>query len=108
MIKLSEDNTFPLILYHKVTERSYEYVKENGITPDRDGFVYLSMYPVPLGYNEYTHNFQVRIPNPELLYDWRDFWQEDGEDIDMYHEWDPENPSYIYMGKIPITYIKEV
>lgn len=108
MIILKESNG-PEVLYHAVTNRSYDYVKKNGITPDEDGFVYLSTYPLKSGLYKNGHVFQVKIPNHSLLYDWREFWQdEEGNDIDFDHEWDPENPYYIYMGFIPAEFIKEV
>lgn len=106
MIRLCEDSTTPSALYHAVTDDSYDYVLKHGITPDSDGFIYLSTYPITLG--RYTHNFQVAVPNLSLLYDWKDFWQEDGKDIDYNHEYDPQNPYYIYTGTIPVKYIKEV
>lgn len=103
-------------LYHAVfTEESYEFVKKNGIKRDRDGWVYLSKYPIikrnhnPWSVNNTVAVFKVRIPDNNLLYDWRELWcDEDGNEIDMDHQYDKDNPYYMYEGDIPKEYIEEI
>lgn len=90
-------------LYHTVfSEKSYNYVLQNGIIADEYGYVYLSEKPLK-GY----YTFKVKIPNINNLYDWEDFWLDDeGNEIDFDHQYDPNNKYYMYLGDIPISYIK--
>lgn len=96
----------PTKLYHSVFNRqTYDYVFKNGITVDDTGWIYLSEKPFSYAYAV----FEVTIPDKNLLYDWRQFWLDDeGNEIDMDHEYDPNNPYYMYAESIPLNYIKEV
>ena len=92
-------------LYHSVFNKSsYDYVLENGITADDQGFVYLSEKPIP-GYA----SFRVRIPNESYLHDWEEFWLDDeGNEIDFDHCLDPNNKYYMYEGDIGLQYIEVI
>lgn len=100
-LRISESNQ--KILYHTVfSKRSYEYVLKNGITPDEYGYVYLSEKPLK-GY----YTFKVQVPDESNLYDWEDFWLDDnGNEIDFDHQYDPDNKYYMYLGDIPLGYIR--
>lgn len=83
-----------------------DYVLNNGITIDTQGIVYLSVLPLyPVEYG--GHVFEVKIPNSNNLVDWREVWcDEEGNEIDSDHEYNPNNPYYCYFGNIPKEYIK--
>ena len=101
-------------LYHAVfNEKSFEYVMEYGIKADSNGVVYLSEKPIikkaqpKWGYKGTIAVFKVTIPDNRNLYDWREFWCDDnGEEIDFDHQYDPTNPYYCYTGSIPKQYVK--
>lgn len=104
-------------LYHTVfNQKSYDYVKKNGITADSNGFIYLSEKPIiKHNNNSWSINntvavFKVRIPNKSKLHDWREIWMDDdGNETDSDHQYDKSNPYYIYMDRnIPLSYIEEV
>lgn len=93
-------------LYHSVfNQRSLNFVLENGIVADDAGFVYLAEKP----FDHAIAVFEVTVPNESDLYDWEDFWlDDDGNEIDFDHELDPNNKYYMYMGNIPLKYIKRI
>lgn len=93
-------------LYHSVfNRRSLNFVLENGIVADDAGFVYLAEKP----FDHAIAVFEVTVPNESDLYDWEDFWlDDDGNEIDFDHELDPNNKYYMYMGNIPLKYIKQI
>lgn len=92
-------------LYHSVfNQKSYNYVLRNGIEADDQGWVYLSEKPYKGAYK----TFQVTVPDETLLYDWEDFWlDDDGNEIDFDHVYDPNNKYYMYYGNIPRDYVTE-
>ena len=105
---LEDTETLPSELYHSIVSGSvYNWVIENGITPDSQGMVYLSLNPIV---NSTTVAcFKVTIPDMSNLYNWEYFWLDEyGNEIDFDHEQDPNNPYYIYLGKIPLTNIEEL
>lgn len=76
-----------------------------GLEPDHVGFIYLSERPLP----GFEVTIKVTIPDINQLMDWREAWYDDnGEEIDMDHEYDPSNPYYIYLSLIPPEYLEEV
>lgn len=95
-------------LYHTVfNKNTYDFVKKNGIKVDNDHWIYLAEKPI-INSNTYAV-FKVRIPNNELLYDWREIWTDDnGKEYDMDHQYDKSNPFYMYNANIPKQYIEEV
>ena len=93
-------------LYHTVfDERTRDFVLENGIVQDDFGLVYLAEKPLD---NRDGYVFKVTIPNNNQLLDWREAWYDDaGEEIDsMNHQYDEDNPYYIYSGNIAREYIE--
>lgn len=93
-------------LYHSVfNDKAKDYVLKNGIKCDQYHWVYLSEKPI---INKLVKAvFLVTIPKNDLLYDWREIWcDEDGNEIDMDHEYDPNNPYYMYNADIPKQYVK--
>lgn len=94
------------VLYHSVFDKkSLDFVLENGIVADEQGFIYLSEKPFDNAYAVFT----VKITNKNNLYDWEDFWLDDnGNEIDFNHEYNPNNKYYMYMGNIPTEYIKQI
>ena len=105
MIYLREETVSNKYLYHAVfSEKAYNWVLQNGITPDEYGYVYLSEKPFS-GRKPY-HVFRVKVPNISNLYDWEDFWLDsEGNAIDFDHEYDPNNKYYMYYGSIPADFI---
>ena len=103
-------------LYHTVfSNRTFEYVMKYGIRADSKGLVYLAEKPIiKKALNpKFTDGistravFKVTIPDNRNLYDWREFWCDDnGEEIDFDHQYDPTNPYYCYTGSIPKQYVK--
>jgi hypothetical protein len=93
-------------LYHSVfNQRSLDFVLENGIFADDAGFVYLAEKP----FDHALAVFEVTVPDERDLYDWETFWlDDDGNEIDFDHELDPNNKYYMYMGNIPLKYIRRV
>lgn len=96
-------------------KKSYEYVKRNGIKRDSQGWIYLSTKPIiknnknPWSVNNTVAVFKVRIPDKSKLYDWREIWMDDdGNETDSDHQYDKNNPYYMYSGDIPKQYIEEV
>lgn len=72
---------------------------------DDQGFVYLAEKP----FDHALAVFEVTVPNERDLYDWETFWlDDDGNEIDFDHELDPNNKYYMYMGNIPLKYIRRV
>jgi len=104
-VKLRIKESAHNILYHSVFDKnSYNYVLRNGIKADDQGWVYLSEKP----YKDAYRTFQVVVPNETLLYDWEDFWlDDDGNEIDFDHVYDPDNKYYMYYGDISRDYITE-
>ena len=95
-----------VIVYHSVYKpESIKYVQENGISPDRDGFVYLSKYPIIK--NDYKYVFEVHLPRSmwDNFYDWREFW---GGGSFVNKSYDQKNPYFLYQGIIPPEYCKLV
>lgn len=93
-------------LYHWIEDRSLEYVEQNGITADSDGDVYLSVAPLR---GEGGHLYEVTIPDNNRLYDWREMWYDNnGQEFDSEHQYNENNPYFIYMGNIPKKYLKLV
>lgn len=92
-------------LYHTVFDKdTYDFVQGNGIVADDNNYVYLSKYPYK-SESAYA-TFKVNIPDSNKLFDWREFWyDENGNEFDYDHEWDPDNPYFIYVGNIPKSYI---
>jgi len=92
-------------LYHWVRDdRVRDYVLENGITADDDYSVYLSAKPL---YTDRGHLFEVTIPDNYRLRDWRySWWNDDKVEFDFDHQYNPENPYFIYEGDIPKEYVK--
>lgn len=96
-------------LYHSVFSKNTEnYVDNNGITVDDSGYIYLSKYPYKQ--NHVVATYKVMIPNNSYLYDWKEFWyDENGEPLDPFeHEYDENNPYYIYMKDIPVEYLQKL
>lgn len=93
-------------LYHSCdSKEEYLDVLENGIEPDDMGYIYLSEKP----FRNSKYTLIIRIPNNSKLHDWREFWcDEDGNEIDFNHEYDPSNPYYIYTSFIDPVYIREM
>jgi len=87
-------------LYHSVkTESQLNFILKNGILPDNQGFIYLSLHPVKTKF--YQFSVKVKIPDNNKLHDWRDIWGEG----DMDHEYDESNPYFIYEQKIPAKFL---
>lgn len=105
-LMIRESGTNRSTLYHSVfNKRSLDFVLENGIIADDQGFVYLAEKPFD---NAYA-TFIVTVPNEDNLYDWEDFWLDaDGNEIDFDHEYNPNNKYYIYIGDIPLEYAEQV
>jgi len=90
-------------LYHGVSDETMEaFVLKNGIVTDSHGFIYLSEKP-----GIFPINFEVTIPDSRNLVDWREVWYDDnGEESDIDHQYDDTNPFYIYLSPIPREYVK--
>lgn len=88
-------------LYHSTSKSNLSSITDKGLQKDEFGLVYLSTYPI----KGYDVTFEVEIPNRNLLIDWRDVWMEDGEEIDQDHQYDPDNPYFVYMDSIPPEYL---
>ena len=104
MIKLKDllkEDTLPKVLYHNVTsEHVRDSIIANGIRPNDEHMIYLSTKPITRAPYKYT--FEVRIPDSNYLYDWRDIWSDSTD-----KEYDEKNPYYIYHEKsIPKEYVK--
>ena len=94
------ESKIPKMLYHSVvSEKIRDFVLKNGIKADSSNFVYLSTKPI--NKPPYKYTFQVKVPNSDLLFDWRDMWDEGPE-----HQYDKNNPYYVYNGDISTQYIK--
>lgn len=91
-------------LYHGTyTIGAKRSILENGLFSDHVGMIYLSEKPI----RGCKYYFRVQIPDQAYLTDWRDFWYDDNdEEIDMDHQYDPDNPYYVYLGNIPAKYIE--
>jgi|TARA_R100001509_G_scaffold100335_1_gene58651 hypothetical protein len=103
MIKLKDillEQEMPTELYHSVTDDYVrDFVMQNGIKANDQNFVYLSEKPITKPPFKYT--FKVKIPNMDELFDWRDMHDEGPE-----HQYDKNNPYYIYNNDIPKQYVK--
>jgi hypothetical protein len=92
-------------LYHSTTEKSAASIEKEGLKTDYQGLIYLSEKPI----QNFPVVFKVEIPNKNSLVDWRDVWyDDDGEEIDMDHQYDLDNPYYVYMDPIPAQYLTRV
>ena len=99
-------NEIPTLYHSTTSERSRDAILREGLKMDNLGMVYLSEQPIDSPNFPYT--FLVRIPDQEYLADWREIWYDDGEPVDGDHEYDANNPYYIYLADIPPKYIEEV
>jgi hypothetical protein len=93
----------PKVLYHATSVDYVEDILKNGLKPSWDGFVYLMEKP------EAWHAvvLEVVVPDARSLQDWREAWyDDDGEEFDMDHQYDKDNPYWIYLKHIPAKYIK--
>ena len=98
--KLLKEAVLPKVLYHSVTtETIRDFVLKNGIKADSSNFVYLSTKPITKAPFKYT--FEVTVPDPAKLWDWRDIWSDDTE-----HTYDEANPYYVYEGDIAKQFVK--
>ncbi len=92
-------------LYHSADQRDVESIQREGLRTDDFGMVYLAEKPI----EGFDVAFLVTIPNQSQLADWREIWyDDDGEEIDMDHQYDEDNPYYIYLGPIAPEYLKLV
>ena len=96
------------VLYHSTTSvQNKNAILRDGLKTDYLGMVYLSEKPI--GLPAFPYVFRVEIPDQEFLADWREIWHDDdGEPIDLDHQYDETNPYYVYLGNIPPEYIEEV
>jgi hypothetical protein len=89
-------------LYHSTDNEYVDSILSTGLRPDEFSLVYLSTYPM----EGYDVTFKVEIPDKSSLYDWRDVWMNGDEYVDPEgHTYDPENPYYVYSGRIPPEYL---
>jgi hypothetical protein len=94
--------SIPKVLYHSVRSgAAMDFIRNNGIKADKDGFVYLSTRPIKTPVYKYC--VEVRVPHENKLHDWKEAW---GEGYDK--QYDPSNPYYVYEGNIPKEYLKEL
>ena len=91
-------------LYHSADRRDVESIQKEGLRTDDLGMVYLAEKPI----EGFDVAFLVTIPNQSQLADWREIWYNDDEEIDMDHQYDDDNPYYIYLGPIAPEYLKLV
>lgn len=101
-VRFTEEN-IPSILYHSTEEKYVNAILKEGLKTGRDGFIYLSEKPIKT--RILTHTFQVTVPNKRELMDWREAWGEDMYDFGD-KEYDPDNPYWLYLQKIPSKYLK--
>lgn len=101
--KFKEDKV-PLILYHSTEEKYVDKILKEGLKLGRDGFIYLSEKPIKT--RIFTHTFKVTIPNKNDLMDWREAWGYDDEYGQGDHEYDKDNPYWLYLKAIPSKYLK--
>lgn len=94
----------PTILYHSTEEKYVERILDEGLKLGQDGFIYLSEKPIKT--RLLTHTFQVTIPDKRNLMDWREAWGYDNEYGYGEHEYDKDNPYWLYLQKIPSKYLK--
>lgn len=98
--KVLKEDTLPKVLYHSVTsEAARDYILKNGIKADSNSMVYLSEKPMTT--TPYKYSFEVRVPDMNKLWDWRDIWSDS-----MDKEYDENNPYYVYEGDIAKQYVK--
>ncbi len=99
MYELTEEIEF---LYHSTDLEYVESIEQNGLKTDDNGLVYLSEKPMQY----YDVCYRVTIPKQHNLVDWREMWyDQDGKEIDMDHQYDETNPYYVYMDTIPPQYL---
>lgn len=95
-------------LYHATHRKNLPSILEEGLKTDSWGFIYLS--EKPLEWNDHFNIvLKVTIPDINQLIDWREAWyDDDGNEIDMDHQYDSENPYYLYLDNIPPQYLEVV
>ena len=106
------EDTLPTKLYHSVFTKDSEcFVDTHGIVTDSEGMVYLSEKPIIYDEHKFQRGqvttyacYEVIIPDEHYLYDWRDIWEDNGDD----KQYDESNPFYVYEKNIPITNVKKI
>ena len=93
-------------LYHTTEDKYVEGILKKGLKIDDFGLVYLA--EKPLAGDKYP-TFKVRIPDHNQLMDWREAWyDDDGEELDIDHQYEENNPYYLYLTSIPPEYLELV
>ena len=96
-----KENRIPNILYHSTNKRNLPSILKDGLKVDHVGFIYLMEKPI--NFSEVL--LEVSIPNKNELMDWKEAWLENGEEIDSEHQYDKDNPYWIYLENISPKYI---
>jgi len=93
----------PKVLYHATSNKFLPIIMKQGLKRSWDGFVYLMEKPE--AFDDVV--LEVNIPNKNQLIDWREAWYDDNdEETDMDHQYDPKNPYWIYPHDIPTKYLR--
>ena len=93
----------PKVLYHSTPSRFLPEIMKHGLKRSWDGMVYLMEKPEAWG----DVVIEVKIPNKNHLMDWREAWyDENDEEIDGDHSYDPSNPYWVYLYPIPTKYLR--